>query len=242
MLRSGLVERRKGGHLREKLSVSLQKRAIRGFTLIEALVTISIVGVLAAIAAPNVTKMGSKPLPDTVNQVAGLFRSARSKAIAQTLPIKIKPAGRLAIPSGTSVGGNNYQLEVWKPIPSGTSGAIALSALTCNSETGWMLDGTITQQFSSSTQTDLTFPQYPNVPQGQQVTLQTTQVDGTTLTSPTSWELCFNARGIASKTNTSTNVFQGNDMILTLQQTIGSTTTTQRVEIFPAGGVQVYAN
>jgi prepilin-type N-terminal cleavage/methylation domain-containing protein len=218
------------GHPRRNL-------AIRGVTLIEALVTISVVGILTAIAAPNVTKIGSKPLPDTVNQVAGLFRSARSKAIAQTIPIKIKPAGRLAVPNGTSTGGNNYQLEAWKP-----DGTVLISQMICNSEIGWKLDSVITQQFSSSTQTNLTFPRFPQVSQGQEVTLQTTNIDSTVLPSPTSWELCFNGRGVASTTNVNTNIFQGNDMILTLQQTIGSATTTQRVEIFPAGGVQIYAN
>jgi prepilin-type N-terminal cleavage/methylation domain-containing protein len=206
-----------------------KKLAIRGVTLIEALVTISVVGVLAAVAAPNVTKLGAKPLPDSVNKVAGLFRSARSKAIAQTLPIKIKPTGRLAVPSGTSTGGNNNQLEAWKPDPSQN---VSTYSLACNSETGWVLDRELTQQYSSSTETKLTFPQG--------VTLQATKVDANILALPTGWEVCFNTRGIASVTSISSTGFNGNDVTFTFQQ--ASDSTTQRLEVFPAGGIQIYAN
>lgn len=72
-------------------------QSLQGFTLIEAMVTIAMVGVLAAIAAPNVTRLGSKPLPDTANQVAGVFRAARTRAMAQTSPIKVRPLGNVAL-------------------------------------------------------------------------------------------------------------------------------------------------
>jgi prepilin-type N-terminal cleavage/methylation domain-containing protein len=216
MLRSGLVERQKGMHLRRKLTGSLQNRAVRGVTLIEALVTISIVGVLGAIAAPNVTKIGSKPLPDTANQIAGVFRSARSRAIATTSPIKVKPLGRLVAPTGTSTGGVNTQLEVWRSTK---------TTAVCNSETDWVKDNTLSEEY-------LTF--------AKDITLQATQVDNAFLSVPTGWEVCFNTRGMASTTTTSTNNFQGNNVVLTFKQ--ASDNKTQRVEIFPAGGIQVYDN
>lgn len=229
--RNGCISRPKS------LGYPQQNVLTRGVTLTEVLVTIVVVGVLAAIAAPNVTKLGSKPLPDTVNQVAGLFRSARSKAIAQTLPIKIKPSGRLAVPSGTSTGGNNYQLEVWKPDP---TQAVSTYSLSCNSETGWVLDSALTQQYATSSQSKLTFPLSSAYPYSPLITLLSTKVDSTVLSSPTSWEICFNPRGIASVTSVDTNIFKGNNVVLTFQQT--SDSTTQRLEIFPAGGIQIYAN
>jgi len=195
----------------------LRTQSVQGFTLIEALVTISVVGVLAAISASNVTKMGSKPLPDTSNKVAGVFRAARSSAIAQTSPIKIKPAQRLVNPDGTSTGGLNTEFEMWR--------ANSTTA-TCNSETGW------TQDKKSLSKEYLTF--------AQGITLQATQVDGTLLNVPTGWEVCFNTRGMASTTSTTTNNFVGNNVILTFQQ--ASDSATRRVEIFPAGGIQVYDN
>jgi prepilin-type N-terminal cleavage/methylation domain-containing protein len=208
---------------------SRQNLAIRGVTLIEALVTIAVIGILGSVAAANVTKVGAKPLSDNVNKVAGLFRSARSKAIAQTLPIKIKPTGRLAVPSGTSTGGNNNQLEAWKPDP---TQSVSTYNLSCNSETGWVLDNALTQQYASGTYPKLTLPDG--------ITLQSTQVDTTVLSTPTAWEICFNTRGIASVTSVSSASFNGNDVTLTFQD--ASNSTTQRLEVFPAGGIQIYAN
>jgi prepilin-type N-terminal cleavage/methylation domain-containing protein len=212
MLRSGLVERRKGMHLRRKLPGSLQDTAVRGVTLIEALVTISIVGVLGAIAAPNVTQIGSKPLPDTANQIAGVFRSARARAIAQTSPIKVRPLGRTANVSGVSTGGSTTQLEMLRATSTNT---------TCNSEAGWTADKTLSSDY-------LTFKSG--------VILQSAQVNSAVLAVPTGWEICFNTRGMASTTSTSTINFQGDDVILTLQQ--ASDSKTQKIEIFPAGGIQ----
>jgi prepilin-type N-terminal cleavage/methylation domain-containing protein len=201
-----------------------KKLAIRGVTLIEALVTISVVGVLAAVAAPNVTKIGSKPLPDSANQLAGVFRSARARAIAQTSPIKVRPLGRSANVSGTSTGGSNSQFEILRATSTNT---------VCNSEVGWTASNSATQGY-------LTFPTSNASPPAPLVILQSTQVDNATLTVPTGWEICFNTRGVASTTTTSTSNFQGNNVFLTLQQV--SDGKTQRVEIFPAGGIQVYEN
>jgi hypothetical protein len=202
---------------------------IQGVTLAEAMITVAVVGILSTVAAANVTKIGAKPLSDTVNKAAGLFRSARSKAIAQTLPIKIKPTGRLSVPNGTSTGGNNYQLEAWRPDP---SQPVSTYSLACNSETGWVLDSALTQQYASSTDSKLTFPAG--------VTLQSTKVDTNMLSVPTGWEVCFNTRGIASVTSVNASSFNGNNITLTFQQ--ASDGSTQRLEIFPAGGIQINAN
>jgi prepilin-type N-terminal cleavage/methylation domain-containing protein len=202
-----------------------QKLANRGVTLAEALITIVVVGVLSAIAAPNVMRTGSKPLPDTANQVAAVLRASRARAIAQTSPIKVRPLGRSANSNGTSTGGSNSQLEILRATSTNT---------VCNSEVGWTVDNSFSSDY-------LTFAQAksPNasVPL---VILQSTQVDGAALSVATGWEICFNTRGIASTTTTSTTNFQGNGVVLTLQQV--SDSKTQRVELFPAGGIQVYDN
>jgi prepilin-type N-terminal cleavage/methylation domain-containing protein len=62
-----------------------------GFTLIETLVAIVLVGVLGAIAAPNIMAMGSKPLPDSTNRLVGQIRLARAKAISQTSAYRLRP-------------------------------------------------------------------------------------------------------------------------------------------------------
>ncbi len=204
----------------------LRAQSVQGFTLIEALVTISVVGILAVIAAPNVTALGSKPLPDTANQVAGVLRAARTRAIAQTSPIKVRPLGNILNSTGQSTGsGSNTQLEILRATSTNTA---------CNSETGWTSDGTFSADY-------LTF--------GKGVTSQATTVD-TVITradaaafpgpNSTSWQVCFNTRGVASTTSTSTTNFQGNNIVLTLRQ--ASDNAIKSVEIFPGGGIQVSDN
>jgi hypothetical protein len=172
---------------------------------------------LGAITAPNVMRMGSKPLPDTANQVAGVFRSARAMAIAQTSPIKVKPAQRTVNTDGTSTGGLDNQLEVWRASNNSTA---------CNSETGW------TRINHSLVSGSLDF--------AKGVKLAGTRVDGAVLSVPTGWEVCFNTRGVASTRRIKSNSFQGSNIVLTLEKT--SDSSTQRLEIFSTGGVQVYDN
>jgi prepilin-type N-terminal cleavage/methylation domain-containing protein len=198
--------------------------AIRGVTLIEALVTISVVGVLAAVAAPNVTKVGSKPLPDTANTIAGVLRSARARAIAQTSPIKIKPKNRLAVPNGTSMGGLNTQFEMMKA---------SSTNVACNTEIGWVSDNTLSEDY-------LTFGKASD-PADKKITLQVTTVDQVVLPETTGWEICFNPRGMVSTTSTSTNNFTGNNIVLTFQEGTNPSV-RRRIEVFPAGGIQIYDN
>jgi prepilin-type N-terminal cleavage/methylation domain-containing protein len=62
-----------------------------GFTLAETLVTITILGVLTAIAAPNVMPMGSNPLRDTTNNIVGNLKLSRAKAMSQTSAFRLRP-------------------------------------------------------------------------------------------------------------------------------------------------------
>ena len=210
----------------KRLRYPQQNLAIRGVTLIEALVTIAVVGVLTAVAAPNVTKLGSKPLPDTANQIAGVLRSARARAIAQTSPIKIKPKNRQAVPNGTSTGGLNTQFEMMRA--SSTNAA-------CNTDDAavWKSDNTLSEDY-------LTFSK-ASAPADKKITLQVTTIDGVVLSQTTAWEICFNPRGMASTISTSTNNFTGNDVILTFQEGTNPSE-RRRVEIFPTGGIQIYDN
>jgi prepilin-type N-terminal cleavage/methylation domain-containing protein len=62
-----------------------------GFTLAETLVTITILGVLTAIAAPNIMPMGSNPLKDTTNNIMGNLKMTRAKAMSQTSAFRMRP-------------------------------------------------------------------------------------------------------------------------------------------------------
>jgi prepilin-type N-terminal cleavage/methylation domain-containing protein len=209
------------------LNHSRKTRQIQGTTLAEVLVAIVIVGVLGAIAAPNVFSQGSKPLPDTVNQIAGVLRQARSMAIAQTSPIKVRPRGNVLTSDGKSNGGSITQLEILRATSSNTA---------CNSEVGWTSDNTLSSDY-------LTF--------GTGITPKRTTVNGVVTINDaapppdqgptaTAWQICFNTRGIASTTSTSTTNFQGDNVVLTFQQ--ASSIKTLALEIFPSGGIQVNGN
>jgi prepilin-type N-terminal cleavage/methylation domain-containing protein len=164
------------------LSSSLRRRTVTknstGFTLIESLIAISVLGVLTAIAAPNVMGMGTKPMRDSVNQASGQFRMARSKAIAQTSAYRIR----------------------FRPVNQGATDEkvqlIVQRANSCNS-TDWRFDGTFTEEDRTSAKSikltrawvnngsPLTAFQVPN---------DTNYVEWDRLT-----EFCMNSRGVANK-------------------------------------------
>jgi hypothetical protein len=204
------------------LSRSRKARQIQGTTLAEALVAIVVIGILSAIAAPNILAMGSKPLPDAMNQIAGQFRSMRAKAIAQTTVYRIRPtnsnmSATVATCASASGGCVNSKFIVERLNPTSPS-AIMNTSCDTDSSTLWVRDNNFTSE-------DLSL--------ASGITVSRAQINPTTgntgePTVPTNWQLCFSPRGIADK-----------DLAVTLQQADGSQ--TQQVEIFPGGTVQVYA-
>jgi prepilin-type N-terminal cleavage/methylation domain-containing protein len=154
----------------------LHKQSLQGFTLIEAMVTIAIVGVLAAIAAPNILAVGNNPLPDTTSRIAGQFRSARAKAISQTALFRIRPQGGTIATCALATGGcSTTQLIVERSTSVNTS---------CNAATGWTQDNYFTPE-------DLTF--------GTGISVSRVQINAVEPAVLTDWQLCFDNRGIADK-------------------------------------------
>ena len=215
------------------LGRSQKNRQIQGTTLAEVLVAIVVIGVLAAIAAPNVFSQGSKPLPDTVNQVAGVLRQARSMAIAQTSPIKVRSRGNVLTTDGRSNGGSRTQLEILRATSTNTA---------CNSETGWLPDGTKPDGTVGPATLSLDYLTFATGITPRQTTINGAVTQNTVQIPPindaTAWQICFNPRGTASTTTTRTTNFQGDDVVLIFQQ--ANSDYIQQLHIFAAGGIQVY--
>jgi prepilin-type N-terminal cleavage/methylation domain-containing protein len=175
------------------LNHSRKTQQIQGTTLAEVLVVIVIVGVLGAIAAPNILAVGSNPLPDTTNQIAGQLRSARAKAISQTAMFRVRPQGGTVATCAVATGGCSTNQLIVERSTSVTT--------TCNASTGWTQDNYFTPE-------DLTF--------GRGISFSRAQINPVVGNSGepavlTNWQLCFNNRGIADK-----------NLVLTLRQSSDS--------------------
>ena len=69
-------------------------RASRGFTLAEVLIVVTILGILAAIAAPNMINMVRTQRVKTASfDVFSSLNMARSEAIKRNRPVTVRPTG-----------------------------------------------------------------------------------------------------------------------------------------------------
>ncbi len=66
-------------------------RTLRGFTLVEMMLTVSVLGILIAIAAPSFTDMiEQNQMTTTANDLLASLLVARSEAIKRDTPIKVR--------------------------------------------------------------------------------------------------------------------------------------------------------
>lgn len=76
---------------------------MRGFTLIEAMVTLAIVAVIASIALPNFTTViANAQIRSTADQLRDLAGRARQEAVKRNVPVALTAAGNvvtLAVPA-----------------------------------------------------------------------------------------------------------------------------------------------
>jgi prepilin-type N-terminal cleavage/methylation domain-containing protein len=93
-----------------------RRLAQRGFTLAETLVTIVVLGILTAIAAPTI-RFGSNPLKDTSANIAGSLRLLRAKAVSQTAAYRMRPIATAAGLSLAIETAESCSSVVWNPDP-----------------------------------------------------------------------------------------------------------------------------
>lgn len=169
-----------------------------GMSLIEILVVVALTAMLAAITAPAVT-FGNNPLRDSSNRISASFKWARARAMASTSGVRIR-----------GISATEFVME---------------RARNCATPAGNDADGNpnwtnISDQVRKNGQLvneDLSF----DTP----AQLTAVTEDGTAAT-PTTWDICFNSRGIANKT-----------VVLTMQDT--NTNQQRTMTVFLGGTVDL---
>ncbi len=118
-----------------RLSSNISKAVQKGFTLIELVIVIVIVGILAAVALPNFTNTTESATKATNTAVLGMVKSAWAVAYAtaQGTPDVVAVGNATLDPKCTGAG-----TSIICPLPSGKT--LTIKTTLMSSPAGWACD------------------------------------------------------------------------------------------------------
>lgn len=169
----------------------LPKHNDRGFTLVEMIVVLSIIGILGAIAAPSFLSL-NKPLREGVSQFQSQLSLIRTKAISSNRAYRIRP--RFAsFPEYTGGIASRFVVEY---------AANCTVAENSPGIVGWQ----------AASQLDLDLPPQIGI-NNNTITVATPDTPSLTIDNQLNWNLCFDNRGILGGTPKDVAIrdFQGNN-------------------------------
>jgi prepilin-type N-terminal cleavage/methylation domain-containing protein len=197
------------------MTIRSPKHHDRGFTLVEMLVVIAIVGILVGIATPSLLTL-NKPLRESTSQFKTQLNLIRSKAIASSQAYRLRPK----YSTSTQYDGqkpNSFIVEYAANCRITTYGPSATPAVLPD---GWQ----------RASQLDLDLPQTLGVSGTATATNDTLPTSTPTPDANLNWSICYDNRGIASQpVNFTLKDFQGNNRAQTATisvQALGAVTIT----------------